>query len=90
MTSTTANTMPSIKILFFAKLRDKMGLSEIDLAFDHAQPLAQLQETLTTQYPQFGTLPKPVLVAINQAFADPAQIVSPGDEVAFFPPVTGG
>ena len=31
-----------------------------------------------------------VRCAVNQEFAEPATLVHPGDEVAFFPPVTGG
>ena len=90
MTSTAAKPYGQVKVLFFAKLRDKMGLSEIDLVIDQAQSLEQFQHVLAAQYPQFTSLPKPVLVAINQAFADPAQTIDSGDEVAFFPPVTGG
>jgi molybdopterin converting factor small subunit len=35
-------------------------------------------------------LPQPIIVAINQEIAQSEQLVSTGDEVAFFPPVTGG
>lgn len=34
--------------------------------------------------------PERVLVAVNQEYADFAHVVEDGDEVAFFPPVTGG
>lgn len=35
-------------------------------------------------------LPATIRVAINQVFADPDSPLSPGDEVAFLPPITGG
>jgi molybdopterin converting factor subunit 1 len=90
MTSTVANPTAVAKVLFFAKLRDKMGIKEIEIPLAQAMPLAQFEGMIAALYPQFNELPQPVLVAINQAFADPTQLVSSGDEVAFFPPVTGG
>ncbi len=35
-------------------------------------------------------LPPNMLTAVNMEYAEPTQIVRDGDEVAFFPPVTGG
>ena len=80
----------TIKVLFFAKLREKMGFKEIDIELAQSVTLEQFEALLTVQYPNFAELPQPVLVSINQEFAQPEQWVSEGDEVAFFPPVTGG
>jgi molybdopterin synthase sulfur carrier subunit len=33
---------------------------------------------------------RPIRVAVNQEMAEPSTTLRPGDEVAFFPPVTGG
>jgi molybdopterin converting factor subunit 1 len=96
--STKATTNPagltsglnSIKVLFFARLREKMGFSEVDFALSQSVTVAELQILLGEQYPHFSNLPQPILVAVNQEFAQPEQQVSIGDEVAFFPPVTGG
>lgn len=80
----------SVKVLFFARLREKMGMSSIDFMLDQPVTLTQFQVLLAAQYPIFVALPQPIVVAINQNFAQPEQLVSVGDEVAFFPPVTGG
>jgi len=80
----------TVKVLFFAKLREKMGIKEVDIELNQSVTLAQFEALLTAQYPQFADLPQPVLVSVNQEFAANEQMVSAGDEVAFFPPVTGG
>jgi len=80
----------TVKVLFFARLREKMGIKEVDIELTQPVTLAQFEALLTAQYPIFADLPQPVLVSINQEFAKHEQWVSRGDEVAFFPPVTGG
>ncbi|GAC1373573.1 MAG: molybdopterin converting factor subunit 1 [Aquirhabdus sp.] len=80
----------TVKVLFFAKLREKMGIKEIDIELAQSVTLEQFETLLTAQYPIFADLPQPVLVSVNQEFATSGQLVSAGDEVAFFPPVTGG
>jgi molybdopterin converting factor subunit 1 len=80
----------TVKVLFFARLREKMGISSIDFMLDQPVTLTQFQVLLAEKYPIFVALPQPIVVAINQNFAQPEQLVSAGDEVAFFPPVTGG
>ncbi len=79
-----------VKVLFFARLREKMGINSIDFMLDQPVTLAQFHILLAAQYPSFAELPQPIVVAINQNFAQPDQLVSVDDEVAFFPPVTGG
>ena len=80
----------TVKVLFFARLREKMGVKEIDFSIPHSITLDQFQALLTEKYPIFADLPQPIIVAINQEIAQPEQLISTGDEVAFFPPVTGG
>ncbi|MBC7750408.1 MAG: molybdopterin converting factor subunit 1 [Candidatus Saccharibacteria bacterium] len=80
----------TVKVLFFAKLREKMGIKEIEIELTQSVTLEEFEAILTAKYPIFADLPQPVLVSVNQAFAAHEQSVSVGDEVAFFPPVTGG
>ncbi len=80
----------TVKVLFFAKLREKMGIAEVDFELKQSVTLDQFQALFAADYPIFADLPQPIVVAINQAFAQSGQLVSNGDEVAFFPPVTGG
>lgn len=80
-----------ITLKFFARIREQLGASELqwpaaasvnDLVADLARERGPVwAETLSA--PQ-------VIVAINQQVADRDSAVVDGDEVAFFPPVTGG
>jgi sulfur-carrier protein len=83
-----------MKILYFAWLRTRAGISEemVDAPASVAT-VADLIVHLRSRSPghaeAFADL-NAVRVAVNQDFADFDRPVGPGDEVAFFPPVTGG
>ena len=83
-----------MKILYFAWLREKTGLSEeeVDPPAD-VTTVAALLDWLASRGPQFAEALKDrsvVRVAVNQDYAQPDHPVSAGDEIALFPPVTGG
>ncbi len=85
-----ASTASSVTVLFFARHREQMGMASCAIPIDAALPLAALKQQLAERYPQFSQLRPPLMAAINQVMADETQWVQVGDEVAFFPPVTGG
>ncbi len=74
----------SITVRFFASLREQVGTGEVvvDAPVNDARTLWREATGLA--------LDPHVLVAINHAYADADARVADGDEVAFFPPVTGG
>lgn len=83
-----------IKTLFFAKIRDELGVSEIDLNAPDGfaginEIIAAIAEKLGDTASQVLSRPN-VVVAINQEVAEADQAIQAGDEVAFYPPVTGG
>jgi molybdopterin converting factor subunit 1 len=82
--------MFNVKVLFFARLREQMGQAEFSVDCPTAVTLGQLRAQLGLQYPAFNTLRGPVMAAVNQDFAADETLLQQGDEVAFFPPVTGG
>ena len=83
-----------IKILYFAWLREKTGIGEEEfLLTDAVATVGALIETLRGRNAGFDAAfatPKLVRAAVNQVFAGPDTPLAAGDEVAFFPPVTGG
>jgi sulfur-carrier protein len=87
--------MPApISILYFAWLRERVGVSAETLSPPEsvvtvADLVAYLSNLDQRHAAAFKDL-KTVRCAVNQEFADPATILRAGDEVAFFPPVTGG
>ena len=81
-----------IRILFFARLRESLGQSELALPLTGPATVGEVREALLGRYPQWReALCAPnVLVARNQELADTDTRVEDGDELAFYPPVTGG
>jgi molybdopterin synthase sulfur carrier subunit len=94
----THQSVPPVRVRLFAGLREQAGWGERLIHLD-ARPGGQRttaadlwrQLALDTCPGEEGApWPASVRVAINQAFATPACPLSPGDEVAFLPPITGG
>lgn len=80
------------KILLFGKHREDIGQESIDLAGFETGSVADLRAALAASaYGQsVSFVSGKTLVAVNQTLATDAHLISPGDEVALFPPVTGG
>lgn len=81
-----------INIIFFSKYRESFGASALSLPSANLGTIGDLMVRLKQDYPGTATIfadPR-ILVAINQQLADIGSTVADGDEVAFFPPVTGG
>jgi molybdopterin synthase sulfur carrier subunit len=84
----------SLTILYFAWLRERAGLAEevVETPATVAT-VADLIGWLRARSPRHAAAfadARVIRCAINQDFADPATALHDGDEVAFFPPVTGG
>jgi sulfur-carrier protein len=83
-----------MKLLYFAWLRTKIGVAEESLDPPPAvRDVAGLIEWLKGRGPRFADAlgdRKAVRVAVNQAYVGWDHPIAPGDEVALFPPVTGG
>ena len=83
-----------MKVLYFAWLRDKAGLSECDVAPPPGvTTVGALIDWLATQDERQADVfadRSVVRFAVNRDFAEADTPIGPGDEVAFFPPVTGG
>jgi len=76
----------TIKIKYFASLREKIGRGSDTLESSELLQAAQVWQQATGQ----ESFPDDVLIALNQEYTDANAIVNDGDEIAFFPPVTGG
>jgi len=83
-----------LKILYFAWLKEKTGISEEDYPLpDDVHDVAQLIAALKIRNDGFADAfanSDMVRVAVNQEHVGYDCALSNGDEVAFFPPVTGG
>ena len=80
-----------ITVLFFATLRDIIGARRIAVELDEtAGSIEQLRQQLARRYPAAADNLRAAVAAINEEFAFDHDRLSDGDEVAFFPPVSGG
>lgn len=83
-----------MKVLYFAWLKTKTGVSEeIVVPPGDVATVGALLDWLAERGPKFAEAlsdREAVRVAVNQEYARPGDPVRPEDEVALFPPVTGG
>jgi molybdopterin synthase sulfur carrier subunit len=89
-----ADAETPLTILYFAWLRERTGTSQESVTPPAGvATVGALIDWLATRSPGHASAfanRRTVRCAVNQDFAEPATRVGPGDEVAFFPPVTGG
>ena len=81
-----------LKILFFAQTRELIGIEQIELPASDFTNVESVRHHLAAKGDMWAlALEKgKLLVAINQTLSDLESAVESGDEIAFFPPVTGG
>ena len=76
----------TIQVRFFASLRERLDVADQEIAASAGGTVAEIwQGILGDTAP-----PANMLIAVNMEYADLNAPVRDGDEVAFFPPVTGG
>ncbi len=77
-----------VKVMLFAYLREDIGYKEREIEIKEATKVGELWSELSHQLIKNNSLR--VLFAVNEKYADDDQELKEGDEVAFFPPVSGG
>jgi molybdopterin converting factor subunit 1 len=79
-----------VKVLFFGAARDAVGHAEVELLLDHDSTSVKVLEILVEKYPSLGRFGRSLLLAVNQEYARFDTQLKDGDELAVFPPVSGG
>ena len=80
-----------LEIRLFATLKDRAGRCHIRVELpERAATAADVLSAVAAGYPALAPALPTALLAVNRAFAGPDTPVRPGDEVALFPPVSGG
>ncbi|MBH0348418.1 MULTISPECIES: molybdopterin converting factor subunit 1 [Bacillus] len=76
-----------IRVLLFANLQEEAGRSELQMEKENIT-VAELKDIVATEY----NLPvsAPIMVAINEEYANEDDMIQSGDVVALIPPVSGG
>ena len=76
----------AIKVRYFASLKENLGRDSDNLDFENVISVAEVW----TQAVSSQRMPENTLAAVNMEYVELEHQVVDGDEVAFFPPVTGG
>lgn len=83
-----------VTVRFFARIREQLGMAQLELPAVHAGDcVADLRRRLIEAHggPWESVLcADNVVIAVNHEVCDNTHTVADGDEVAFYPPVTGG
>ncbi len=80
-----------IHVRFFASVREKLGQAGVNLEYAGEDTIADVMKRLEERGENWQLLrEKNLLCALNQSICAKDTKVNDGDEVAFFPPVTGG
>lgn len=83
--------MMQVRILLFATLKELAGTNRLTLTLSEATAtVADVRRALIVQYPNMAANVEAAISAVNQEYAFPGDAVKEDDEVAFFPPVSGG
>ncbi len=80
----------SVRVLFFASLADITGTREAEADALQHPTVGALFADFAARFPSLDSYRRLILSARNSVYADAETPVQDGDEIAFFPPVSGG
>ena len=79
-----------VRVRLFARLREIVGVGEVESDLNEGATVGDLLKALHAEYPKLADLTSRTVISVNQEFVTPDNLLSDGDEVAIFPPVSGG
>lgn len=79
-----------VNIQLFAAAKDAAGSAIVQLTVPDITTVGELRQHLVTAAPALAPLKETLLVAVNNQYADSGDTIQPTDEIACFPPVSGG
>jgi molybdopterin converting factor subunit 1 len=79
-----------VTVRLFATLRQEAGWSQKGVVVPEGSTVHDLLAHLDDQEDGVRTSGRPVYAAVNREYAKPERVLEAGDEVAIFPPVSGG
>ncbi len=79
-----------IRVRFFATLRELVGQGDMEMDVQPGATVAELFGSLESRFPAIAQYRPILLVAVNEEYSGWETHLADGDEVAFFPPVSGG
>lgn len=83
-------TKVSIRVLFFGAARDVVDANQLELSLDAPATVSSAFQNLVARFAQLERFGRSLLFAVNQEYATPDTLLKENDELAVFPPVSGG
>lgn len=80
----------NIRVLFFGAARDAVGANQMDLALEAPATVSSAFQSLQERFEKLERFGRSLLFAVNQEYATPDTQLKENDELAVFPPVSGG
>jgi len=80
----------NIRVLFFGAARDAVEANQMDLAVEAPATVSSAFQSLKTRFSKLERFGRSLLFAVNQEYATPDTELKENDELAVFPPVSGG
>ena len=80
----------TVRLLFFAVLRDIAGADERVLSLREGTTAREVWQALRGEFAKLADYTQPPMTAVNESYAEPDVVLRDGDELAFIPPVAGG
>ena len=78
-----------MKVLAFGIVKEIFNSSVVDIDFKQEATVNELKAILEAQYPRLSQLGS-YMVAVNNEYASPGELLNEDDEIAIIPPVSGG
>ena len=79
-----------VRVRLFARLREIAGVGELEIDLTEGATVGDLLKALHDEYPRLADMTPRTIISVNQDFATLDSLLGDGDEVALFPPVSGG
>jgi molybdopterin converting factor subunit 1 len=79
-----------VQILLFSILKERAGQSRLTLTVKDGATVNDVRQALAERYPEMDVNVEHAIASVNRDFATDSDMIQEGDEVAFFPPVSGG
>lgn len=79
-----------VRVKLFARLREIVGVGQVESELNEGATVGDLLKALHAEYPRLADLTSRTIISVNQEFVSVDNPLSDGDEVAIFPPVSGG
>ncbi len=80
----------NIRVLFFGAARDAVGANQMELALEAPATVSSAFQSLKERFSKLERFGRSLLFAVNEEYATPDTQLKENDELAVFPPVSGG